>query len=86
MSKLGWREHKATCRCPTDSFGEPVMSSTTEPDSTPITGENVDASQQGVRKLQGGGLRFLDAHEIQQRDFDVVTRPFQNNNTQHWPR
>ena len=60
------------------------MSSTTEPDSTPITGENVAASQQGVRKLQGGGLRFLDAHEIQQRDFDVVTRPFQNNNTQHW--
>ena len=60
------------------------MSSTTEPDSTPITGENIAASQQGVRRLQGGGLRFLDAHEIQQRDFDVVTRPFQNNNTQHW--
>jgi hypothetical protein len=60
------------------------MSSTTEPDSTPITEENIAASQQGARRLQGGGLRFLDAHEIQQRDFDVVTRPFQNNNTQHW--
>jgi hypothetical protein len=60
------------------------MSSTTEPDSTPITGENIAATQQGVRRLQGGGLRFLDAHEIQQRDFNVVTRPFQNNNTQHW--
>ena len=60
------------------------MSSTTEPDSTPITGEKIAASQQGVRRLQGGGLRFLDAHEIQQRDFNVVTRPFQNNNTQHW--
>src|SRR5215212_12194119 len=60
------------------------MSSTTEPDLTAITGENIAASQQGVRRLQGGGLRFLDAHEIQQRDFDVVTRPFQNNNTQHW--
>ena len=60
------------------------MSSTTEPDSTPIAGENIAASQQGVRRLQGGGLRFLDAHEIQQRDFGMVTRPFQNNNTQHW--
>src|SRR5215207_7006946 len=60
------------------------MSSTTEPDLTTIAGENIAASQQGVRRLQGGGLRFLDAHEIQQRDFDVVTRPFQNNNTQHW--
>jgi hypothetical protein len=24
------------------------------------------------------------AHEIPQRDFNVVTRPFQKNNTQHW--
>jgi hypothetical protein len=60
-----------------------VMSSTTEPDSTSITGENIAPSQQIVR-LQGGGLRFLDAHEIPQRDFNVVTRPLQNNNTQHW--
>lgn len=37
-----------------------------------------------IVRLQGGGLRFLDAHEIQQLDFNVVTRPFQNNNTQHW--
>lgn len=28
--------------------------------------------------------RFLDAHEIQERDFNVVTRAFQRNNTQHW--
>jgi Ricin-type beta-trefoil lectin domain-like len=60
------------------------MSSTTGPDSTPITGENIAASQQGLRRLQGGGLRFLDAHEIPQRDFNVVTREFQNNTTQHW--
>jgi hypothetical protein len=33
---------------------------------------------------KGGGLRFLDAHEIQQRDFNVVPRPLQNNTTQHW--
>jgi Ricin-type beta-trefoil lectin domain-like len=59
------------------------MSTTTEPDSTSITGENIAPSQQIVR-LQGGGLRFLDAHEIPQRDFNVVTRPFQNNNTQRW--
>jgi hypothetical protein len=29
-----------------------------------------------------GGPRFLDAHEISQLDFDVVTRSFQNNDTQ----
>lgn len=57
------------------------MSSTTESDSTSITGDNIAPSQEGVRRLQGGGLRYLDAHEIQQRDFNVVTRPFQNNNT-----
>jgi hypothetical protein len=59
------------------------MTSTTEPDSTSVTGEEMAVSQQIVR-LQGGGLRFLDAHEIPQRDFNVVTRPFQGNNTQHW--
>jgi len=45
--------------------------------------ESVAASPRIVR-LQGGGIRFLDAHEISQLDFNVVTRPFQNNNTQHW--
>ena len=59
------------------------MSSTTEPDSTSVAGENA-APVQGVVRLQGGGIRFLDAHEISQRDFNVVTRAFQNNNTQHW--
>jgi hypothetical protein len=60
------------------------MSSTTEPESTSTTGENIAPSQQGIRRLQGNGLQFLDAHEIQQLDFNVVTRRFQNNNTQHW--
>ena len=59
------------------------MSSTTEPDSTSIAGVNIAPGQQIV-SLQGGGLRFLDAHEIPQRDFNVVTRPLQSNNTQHW--
>jgi len=59
------------------------MSSTTEPDSPSTTGESVALDQQVVR-WQGGGLNFLDAHEISERDFNVVTRPFQNNNTQHW--
>lgn len=44
------------------------------------------ALESGVFTLQhtGNSSQFLDAHEIQQRDFNVVTRQFQNNNTQHW--
>jgi Ricin-type beta-trefoil lectin domain-like len=42
------------------------------------------ADSQTVR-LQGGGIRFLDAHEIPDLDFNVVTRPFQSfDTTQHW--
>jgi len=42
------------------------------------------ADVQTVR-LQGGGTRFLDAHEIQEKDFQVVTRPLQNSDsTQQW--
>ena len=38
-----------------------------------------------IVRLQGGGLRFLDAHEIQEKDFQVVTRPFQGfDTTQQW--
>jgi hypothetical protein len=37
-----------------------------------------------VTITQGGGPLFLDAHEIAGRDYNVVTRQFQNNNTQHW--
>lgn len=38
-----------------------------------------------IVRLQGGGLRFLDAHEIPQKDYQVVTRPFQGfDTTQHW--
>jgi hypothetical protein len=59
------------------------VTSETEPSSTLTVEKSVAASPQIVR-LQGGGLRFLDAHEIPQLDFNVVTRPFQNNNTQHW--
>ena len=59
------------------------MSSTTEPDSTATTDDSV-AAVHGIVRLQGGGIRFLDAHEISERDFNVVTRAFQNNNTQHW--
>ena len=39
---------------------------------TPATAQ---ADTQIVR-LQGGGLRFLDAHEVSQKDFQVVSRPF----------
>ncbi len=38
-----------------------------------------------IVRLQGGGLRFLDAHEIQDLDYNVVTRTFQGfDTTQQW--
>jgi len=66
------------------------MSSTTEPHLTSISGENIAPSlrtpnaQRIVTIRLGSGPRFLDAHEIPERDFNVVTRLFQNNNTQRW--
>lgn len=36
-------------------------------------------------RLQGGGLRFLDAPEVSQEEFRVVTRPLRRFDTsQHW--
>jgi len=37
-----------------------------------------------VEIQQGNGLRFLDAHEDDSRDWAAVTRSFQNNTSQHW--
>ena len=37
-----------------------------------------------IVRLQGGGLRFLDAHETAETDFQVVTRPHQDNDNQLW--
>jgi hypothetical protein len=38
-----------------------------------------------IVRLQGGGLRFLDAHESPHEDFQVVTRAYQDvGSTQHW--
>ena len=38
-----------------------------------------------IVRLQGGGIRFLDAHEIPDLDFNVVTRSFQGfDTTQQW--
>jgi hypothetical protein len=38
-----------------------------------------------IIRLQGGGLRFLDAHEMREKDFRVITREFQSfDATQHW--
>jgi hypothetical protein len=59
------------------------MASETEPNST-STAEKSSAVFLRIVRLQGGGLRFLDAHEIPELDFNVVTRPFQDNNTQQW--
>ncbi|MGV8839037.1 MAG: RICIN domain-containing protein [Bauldia sp.] len=44
----------------------------------------VQAEQGTVHEIQGGGLMFLDAHEISDRDFNVVIRQYQNNATQRW--
>jgi len=44
----------------------------------------VQAEQGTVREIQGGGLLFLDAHEVSDRDFNVVIRQYQNNTTQRW--
>src|SRR5436309_564855 len=35
-----------------------------------------------IRQKSSG--RFLDAHEIEQKDFGLVTRPAQDNDTQRW--
>lgn len=46
---------------------------------------NKEAVATRTVRLQGGGLRFLDAHEIAGKDFQVVTRAFQGfDTTQHW--
>ena len=50
----------------------------------PLTPPQAQQTQQVVTIQQDAGLRFLDAHEISQQDFNVVTRQFQNNNTQRW--
>ena len=43
-----------------------------------VTGANTFT----VRQKSNG--RFMDAHEIASKDFSVVTRPAQNNDTQRW--
>jgi Ricin-type beta-trefoil lectin domain-like len=46
---------------------------------------NKEAVATRIVRLQGGGLRFLDAHESAANDFQVVTRAFQGfDTTQHW--
>lgn len=35
-----------------------------------------------IRQKSSG--RFMDSHEIQGKDFALVTRPAQNNDTQRW--
>ena len=56
--------------------------------STKITRKSIPATAHAatrIVRLQGGGIRFLDAHEIPQKDFQVVTRSFQGfDTTQHW--
>jgi hypothetical protein len=58
-----------------------TTSGETETNSTSTAERSVAASSRIVR-LQGGGLRFLDAHEIPQLDFNVVTH---DPTGQQWP-
>jgi hypothetical protein len=51
---------------------------TTKDSFTPLQTQRVVTIQHAA------GVQFLDAHEIQELDFNVVTRQFQNNNTQQW--
>ena len=44
----------------------------------------MEKSPRIVSIIQRGSGRFLDAHEIASLDFNVVTRPQQNNSTQNW--
>ena len=37
-----------------------------------------------IRDRQKSNGRFVDAHEIAEKDFAMVTRPAQNNDTQRW--
>lgn len=41
-------------------------------------------SQGNYTIQQKSNKRFMDAHELSSKDFSVVTRPAQNNNTQRW--
>ncbi len=49
-----------------------------------LNGQVLVQTQGTVHEIQGGGLLFLDAHEIADRDFNVVIRQYQNNTTQRW--
>ena len=44
----------------------------------------MEKSPRIVSIIQRASQRWLDAHEIPSLDFNVVTRPQQNNNTQNW--
>lgn len=37
-----------------------------------------------IVEIQGGGLLFLDAHESADRDYNVVLRDYQGNDSQRW--
>jgi ricin-type beta-trefoil lectin protein len=61
-----------------ESITRENVAMTTKDSFTPLQTQRVVTIQHAVGPL------FLDAHEIQELDFNVVTRQFQNNNTQHW--
>jgi hypothetical protein len=48
-----------------------------------VGGSSTDMAQ-AFNIIQTASGRFLDAHEIEERDFNVVTRPRQDNDSQRW--
>lgn len=40
--------------------------------------------ESSIVEIQGGGLMFLDAHETPDRDYNVVLRTYQGNDSQRW--
>jgi hypothetical protein len=65
------------------------MSDTPASHSTRVVGDALTSPPGRSRVVQimhgqRTGLRFLDAHEIPERDFNVVLRGGQDNNTQRW--
>lgn len=55
-----------------------------DPNIQILQGADLVSNVRTVEIQQGNGLRFLDAHEDDSRDWAAVTRPYQNNTSQRW--
>ena len=50
----------------------------------PLIGQTTQTLSGVYTIQQASNERFIDAHEIESKDFSLVTRPFQRNDTQKW--